>query len=232
MNNPNVHSYEMILRVADFGIQQAASFPPTSLGGQLFARVKAAATELSNHIAQQVSGRFSEQEGTVSKAVVRAALRELLERIRRTARSISETMPEVEAKFRLPRNSGDQELLGVARAVATDAIPLKNEFISYAMPPDFLEELGELIEEFRTALTTQQTGRSSRVAATAAIDDTLEEALSAVRRLHSIVHNTFADDVALLAAWTSARHVRREPRRKAGLVTPQVTTQPSTPPPA
>ena len=233
MNSRDIHSLEMILRVSDFGVQQAASFPPDSLGTELFATVKTASTELGNHIAQQVSGRFFEQEGTASKAVGRAALRELLERTRRTARSISETMPEVAAKFRLPRNIGDQELLGVAQAVATDAIPLKSEFIRYAMPVDFLDELGELTEEFRSALTTQQTGRASRVSASAAIENTLDEALSAIRRLDSIVRNTFVDDPETLSAWTVARHVKRPPRTKAPSVTPQITAQPSTPvPPA
>jgi len=230
MNNREIHSFEMILRVSDFGVQQAASFPPDSLGTELFATVKTAATELGNHIAQQTSGRLFEQEGTASKAVGRAALVEALERFRRTARSISETMPEVAAKFRLPRNIGDQELLGVAQAVATDAIPLKSEFLRYAMPLDFLEELGELTEEFRTALTTQQTGRASRLSASAAIEDTLDEALSAVRRLDSIVRNTFADDPVRLSAWTTARHVQRERRRSAPSQAPQATAQPSTPP--
>ena len=233
MENRDIHSYEMILRVSDFGVQQAASFPPASLGSELFASVKTAATELGNHIAQQASGRLFEREGTASKAIARDALRELLERTRRTARSISETQPEVEAKFRLPRHYSDQELLGVAQAVATDAIPLKSEFIRYAMPADFLDELGELIEDFRSALTTQQTGRASRVSASAAIENTLDEALSAVRRLDSIVRNTFVDDAERLARWLTARHVQREPRRRAASVTPsaapQVTAQPGTP---
>ena len=229
MNNRDVHSYEMILRVDDFGDLQAVSFPPTSRGGKLFARVKVAATKLRNHIAQHSSGRAFEREGTVSKAVARAALREALERIRRTARAMAEEMPELAARFRLPRSVPDQELVGLAQAIATDALPLKDLFISFAMPDDFLEELTELIADFDEAFTGQQTGRGKRLAATAVIDDTLDDALSAVRQLNAIVRNTFADDPEPLSRWATARHVQREPRRNA---IPQAPTasRPSSPP--
>ena len=145
---------------------------------------------------------------------------------------MSEVMPELAARFRLPRSVPDQELLSLAKAIATDAIPLKDDFISFAMPADFLEELTELIAEFEEALTEQQTGRGTRVAATAVIEDTLEEAISAVRQLNAIVSNTFADDLEPLSRWMTARHVQQEPRRRATSVTPQVATQPNPPAPS
>lgn len=214
MDDKDLRSYEMVLRVGGYGAERAASFPPTSLGGELFAKVSAAATELGNHVAQQVSGSTSARQGTATKAVARAALRDALERLRRTARSMSQTMPGIDSKFRIPRNLSDQQLVGTAQAFAADAAPLKADFIRFAMPADFLDDLNDLITEFRSSLTTQQTGKGHQVMATAAIDDTLDEALSAVRQLDAIVRNTFHDDQAELAAWMSARHVERSPRTK------------------
>jgi len=232
MNYRDFYSYQMILRVGDFGVEQAASFPPASLGGQLFAIVIAAAPKLEQHFTKQSLGRSAVREGTTSKAVGRAALRQAVERMRDTARSMSRKMPEIEAKFRLPRSQSDQALIVTAETFAADAIPVKDDFIRYAMPADFLEELGELITEFRNAVDSQQTGEASRVRATAEIEDTLEEAIAAVQELNAIVRNTFADEPGLLATWTSARHVQRLPRTKETPVAPQLAPEPITPPPA
>jgi hypothetical protein len=228
MNYQDFYSYQMILHVGEFGARQAASFPPTSFGGQLFARVSAAAAELEQHFAQQSSGRAAVREGTASKAVGRAALREMLESMRNTARSLAEEMPELEARFRLPRSHADHELVVTAEAFLADATPIKSDFIRYAMPADFLDRLSELIADFRTALETKQSGRANRVMANAAIDDTLEEAISAVRKLNAIVRNTFANDPERLAAWTAARHVTQPGRALPPPVEDQITVQAGT----
>jgi hypothetical protein len=39
--------------------------------------------------------------------------------------------------------------------------------------------------------------------------------MNAVRELDAIVRNTFRDDPATLAEWTSARHIERAPRHAA-----------------
>jgi len=56
--------------------------------------------------------------------------------------------------------------------------------------------------------------KESHVAATAAIDVEVERGMNAVRELDPIVRNKFASDAATLAAWSSATHVERNPRRK------------------
>lgn len=226
MNDQDIRSYEMLLRVGDYGVEEASFFPATTLGGELFSKISAAVIDLGKHIAKQVSGSTSAQQGTSSKAAARSALRKALERIRRTARSMSATMPGIDTKFRIPGKATDQELLAVAQACATDATPLKNEFIRFAMPPDFLDDLNELIEDFRRALSVQQTGKVHQVSATAAIEDTLDEALSAERQLDAIVRNTFHDDPARLAAWLSASHVERTPRKKKTKPTPPAIEKP------
>ena len=231
MNYRDFYSYQMILRVREFGAQQAVSFPPTSLGAELFARVSAAAAKLEQHFADQSSGQAFARQGTASRGVARAALTELLGRMRRTSRAISRKRPDFEARFRLPRKQVDKDLIATAEAIATAAVPEKNEFLNYGMPDDFLEQLDDLIEEFRRGMNKQETGRGNRLMATAAIEDTLEEAIDAVRDLNAIVRNTFADDPVLLAAWTSARHVRRLPRTADTSSATASTNQPASPPP-
>jgi uncharacterized protein (DUF924 family) len=224
MDDRDLRRYEMVLRVRDYGTEQASSFPATTLGGELFATVSAAAEELAGHIAAHSSGSSSARQGTASKSVAREALREMLEMIRDTARSMSQTMTGLDTKFRIPRNMSDQEMLGTAQAFATDAVPLKQDFLRFAMPADFLDDLDEHIADFESALTRQHAGRGRQVMATASMDDALGRALAAVRQLDAIVRNTFRNDPARLAAWESARHVKREARTKQ---TPPAAAPPS-----
>jgi hypothetical protein len=224
MEDTELRSYEMVLRVRTFLGEEAARFPAGSLGAELSARVRAAATELGNHVAQQVSGSTSARQGTATKGVARDALQDSLERIRRTARAMARAIPGLDSKFRIPRNLTDQELIGTARAFATDALPLKADFIRYSMPATFIDDLNDHIEEFETALTLQQSARGTHVTAKAGINESLEDALDAIRQFDGIMPNVFHDDAARLAAWTSARHVERSPRKAK----PSTSSEPGT----
>lgn len=218
---------EMFARCSEFGAAEAASFPATGLGGKLFADLKAVNVELDTHATRQSSGASSAEQGTTTKGAAREALRDDLATISRTARAMAEETPGLDDKFRLPRGrANDQTLLADARAFATDALPLKATFIEYGMPAYFLEDLDEDIADFEAALNAQSTGKRQRVAATAAIDDLIERGMNIARRLDAIVRNTFRDNPAKLAAWLSARHIERSPRRKKDAAPP-----PPPPPP-
>jgi hypothetical protein len=152
-----------------------------------------------------------------------------LDAISRTARAMAISTPGLEDKFRAPRSISDQALLTTARAFAADALPLKTEFTRRGLPDDFLEDLNSDIEEFEQINNQQIQKRESRVAATAAIDDALERGINIVRELDAIMRNQFANDPASLAAWLSASHTERPPRRAPA--TPATTPPAPTPTP-
>ena len=133
--------------------------------------------------------------------------------------------PGLEDKFRAPRNVSDQALLTSARAFAADALPLAAEFKRRGLPDDFLEDLNADIEEFEQAINEKIRKRGAQVAATAAIDDALERGINIVRELDAIMRNRLRTEHATLAAWLSASHTERSPRRG----TPQTPSTPSTP---
>jgi hypothetical protein len=125
-------------------------------------------------------------------------------------------VPGLNEKFRLPRGNNDQQLLSAARAFATDALPLKAQFISHELPADFLEDLEADITALEAAIDDQSGGTGSRVAAGAAIDDAMERGAAIARKLDAIVKNKYGNNRATLAEWTSASHTERAPRKKAG----------------
>lgn len=205
--------YEMFLRVREFGALRASEFPESSLGRELLNRLDAVVTELDEHASAQTSRQGGAQGGTAGKAAARDELRRDLEAISRTARVLALAVPGLENKFRAPRSVSDQALLATARAFAADALPLKAEFTRRGLPEDFLEDLADDIEAFEQSITGTIRQREARVSATAAIDESIERGANAVSELDVIVRNKFADDTATLAAWLSASHTQRAPRR-------------------
>lgn len=212
MDDLEIRRYQMLQRVHDFGMTNAVAFPATSFGGQLFTTVNAAISELQSHAAVQSSG--IPRERTTTKAVARANLEEDLVAMSRTARAMALEVPGLEDKFRLPRRIGDDRLMNAARAFLTDATPLKQEFVKFAMPEDFLDDLAADIAAFENAIATKNNAVSTRISATASIDEALARGMRAVQQLRAVVKNRFRNDAARLAAWTSASHVERPDKRR------------------
>ncbi len=181
-------------------------------GHELFTNLGAVITEIEQHAAAQGSGERGTREGTTNRGEARTDLREDMEPISETARAMSLDTPGLEDKFRMPRGSiADVDLLNAARGFAADALPLKDQFIRYEMPVNFLDELNAHITAFEQAIDEQQRRKRARVSATTGLDDSVERGVNIVRQLDAVVRNKFRDDRATLAAWENARRTERAP---------------------
>jgi hypothetical protein len=210
--------------VRDFGESHTSSFPIGSLATQKFQAIAAVIEEVEAHGMAQSGGKGAAQAGTSAKRAAREDLREKMVAMRETALAMEEITPGVSVNFRVPRTNGDQALISAARAFVEAATPLKNEFLQRELPATFLEDLAAAVTRFENALNEKNTNTEKRIAATAAISSSLERGMRLVRELDPIIRNKFRGDAAALAAWASASHVARPPKRRA----PQTT--PATPP--
>ncbi|PYS49274.1 MAG: hypothetical protein DMF68_10495 [Acidobacteria bacterium] len=215
MTDDNTRCGEMFLRVDQLGKDEAASYAANTFIADLFNSLSSIISGLETHTNAQASGLTNVRMGTRSKEGARVELERGLDAMRRTSRSMSVTMPGLEKKFPSVRHLKDQELLTAARMYAADALPLKAEFIKRGLQPTFLDDLNEDIEAFEEALRQRTQGRETHVNATATIDDLIEQGMKIVRQLDPIMRNLFEDNPGKLAAWLSASHVERAPRRKA-----------------
>jgi hypothetical protein len=214
MRDAQRRTSEMVLRMRAFGQERTANFPAQSYGAQLFAELNDIAAELMQHAKTQTSKRSAARQGTTSKSAALAAIIEDVEAMSRTARAIAITNPGVAELFRLPRGSNAQVWLSTAHAFATDAVAYKDEFIKFGLPADFIEDLTADIAAYEAAETEQSHSTGAHVAATQAIDTVLERALTLKRQLDAVVRNTYRNDPAALAAWLSATHIERPPKRR------------------
>ena len=225
MTNQEIRRLDTFKRVRNFGGTREDIFPAGTLARDLFNIIAASVNDLEGHAATQSSGRGAARQGTAGKASARAELLEDLKIIRRTARSMSVVMPGLDDKFRIPRNSTDQELLDTARAFLADAGPLKPEFLRREVAESVFQDLEENVTDFEAALTGQYAGKEESVTAGAAIDAAIERATNALLQLDPIVRNKLHNNPAALAAWESAKRTERAPRRSD----PDTPSTPQTP---
>ena len=213
MNDSERRKLEAFVRSRDFGAAHATDFADGSLGKQIFTDLGTIISEIDGLAASETSGRGAARQGTTTRAQARDALIEDLEALSRTARAMSDEVPGIENKFRIPRDNNDQNLLNAARAAAADALPLKAKFIAHEMPADFLEDLNADIAAMEAAMSAQASGVGNHVAASAAIDDAFARGMNRLRKLDAIMRNKYANNPAVLAEWTTASHVERAPKR-------------------
>lgn len=227
MNDSEIRRLQMFQRVRDFGIEHGGDFPNTSLAQQLFTSLTEVITELGGQATSEVSGRGSARQSTETRSQARAALRDALEAISRTARAMAGDVPGLDDKFRVPRNNGDQLLLNAARAFVNDAEPLRPQFVAHELPTTFLVDLQADIDELEAAISRQASSVGDHVAARAGIDDAIDRGTQVVRKLHAIVRNKYANNPMILAEWTSASHTERAPRRIPPPPPPAPPSQPT-----
>lgn len=204
----------MFVRLSGFRTKHADAFPPASRGDELFDIITNSIAALRAQATTQDSKSRAAKEGTTVKSVAFAELQDDLEAITRTARAMALTMPGLEDRFRMPRNVGQQKFIAAARAIAQDAVSLKDEFIKRGLPDSFLDDLNAQITKVDAAIDERNQQFGAKVSASAAIDDGVVQGMNAKRELDAIVRNIFRDDPATLAEWTTASHVERAPKHK------------------
>lgn len=213
MEDKDIRISQTATRMRDFGVAQSGNFSAESLGGQKFAELNALITAIDEHGAQQTLSKASAQGSTEANRSLRIYIRSKMKSVRNTAVSLEPEIPGISNSFRMPVGNSDEVLINSARAFVQAATPLKSHFISREMPENFLEDLTAAIEQLEASVSNHNKHRANRVAATASLKATLSRVLEIRRELDPIVRNKFRNDPATLAAWESASHLERAPKK-------------------
>lgn len=203
------------LRVKVFMADNSAKFPAGSIAAVKMVELSEIIDLLDELGGDQAAGLSESRFSFAGKNTSRENVREDLSDIARTARSMNYQFPDIAEKFRMPRGNNDAQLLAAARSFLAEATLRKDDFIAYGMPADFLEDLKADIEAFEEALNMTGSAIDSHVEATAAIDEAIRKGMIILRILSGIVKNVFRNDAGKLAAWTSASHIEKAPKRPA-----------------
>lgn len=118
-------------------------------------------------------------------------------------------------KFLFQRNMSDANMLAKARAFHTESLVYDADFIAYGLPATFRADLNSLADAFEASFSNTASATAEHVAATADTSAKVREGMIIVRILDGIVKNKYTNDPGKLAAWISASHVEKPPKKSA-----------------
>ena len=225
MNDSDARTHQMLVRSREAFAQCVSDFAEGGAARQLYTDLQAGITEVEAKAAAFGTGRSDARQGTETRNNAREALLADLFAIREGAKVL-----DVENRFPYPPRNNDEQLLQTADVYATNALPLKTQFIAHELPSDFLEDLAADKAVLQTAIAGRSNAVGDHIAAREDLDDALGRAVEIVRKLTSLMKVKYANNPGKLAEWMAASHIERAPRRAAaaGGSTP---TPPATPTP-
>jgi len=213
---------EMILRVKDFGTANAALFPETSIGGQAFATVAAAAARIESLAETRPVAAIT---GKKEKAEARAAVKKAMRDIVFTARGIA-LVPGKPNLLRMPERQSDVAVLAWAREFIRNAETVKDQLAELGLPVTRISDLRAAVDVFQSTIHGRREGRSGVASSEGNMTAAFAAASKALAKLDIVVPNVVKDDAGLFAAWKRGREV-------VGVRRARVTAEPApTPTPA
>src|SRR6266446_5248403 len=147
MDDNQNRRHQMFVRTREFIQQRIEDFSETGAVRQLFNDLKVTITLIEQLASAQVTGIGQARLGTETRGEARAELGDDLDAIFGVARTMG-----VESQFQRPTANNDDALLHAARSFATNALPLKAQFIAHEMPADFLDDLNADINGLEAAI--------------------------------------------------------------------------------
>lgn len=199
--------YDMFVTSLAFNADNASDYSTIAAAAANFAIIQTAVNALETFFAQQASGEAS--AAVEQKSVLRAAIRRKMTAYAKTARALNLDSPGFDKLFSVPDGDNDNVLLATGRDFVTEATAHHTEFASLGKVAADAVDLTADLDAFEAAQTAKASALQDRVGATAGIDDQTDDGMKAAKILDAIMNNVYRDDPVKMAAWRTARHVKR-----------------------
>ena len=213
-------THQTLVRSRETFAQWHDDFSAGGAARQLYADLQSTITEVEGKAEAYGAGRSEADQGTQTISTMREALVADLIAIREAAKVMN-----VEDKFPYPPRNNDEQLLQLAGVYATNALPLKTQFITHELPADFLEDLSADKAAFEAAKSGRLNAVGDHIAAREELDDALARGVEIIRKLTSLIKVKYANNPGRLAEWMAASHIPR-PSRKAKAAEPPPASPP------
>lgn len=200
-------------RQLSFLAENIADFPPVSPGGRKIAAFRAEVAKCKELAARQQSGANDSKMHVDNKGDAFDEILRLLKMMSRAALAMDDEIPNLEAKFQLPRSRSQPNLIIAARAFYTDSEGFESEFITYDLPETFRADLLALISKAETTINAVNVSTTDLGQATGSLKDSMRIQTRLSEQIDSIVRNKYEWNPGLMAAWEIASHLERAPRR-------------------
>lgn len=224
MNDTERLTHLMLVRSREAFAQSLSDFSASGVAHQLYADLQTVITEVEQKGAAFGTGRSDAKQGTQTISDTREGLLADMFSIREAAKVM-----DVEDKFPYPSRNNGEQLLQLADVYATNALPLKAQFIAHELEEEFLDDLGASKRAFQNAIAGRLNAVGDHIAAREELDDALGRGVEIVRKLTSLIKVKYANNPGKLAEWLAASHIQR-PSRRAKAAEPPTPSPPPSPP--
>ena len=204
----------------NYAANNAADFPAGSVQETQIAIIRAELALVDGFTADQAAGRGDAGSAFENKDTARENLHERMKPIADIAKVMEYEFDGIAERFKMPRNRTDQDMLATARAWIVELVPFDADFQRYGLDRNFIADLTAAADAFENSMAAPETAVAERVAATAEIGASIRRAMIAHRIVVAVMKVKYANNPGKLAAWLSASHIEKAPKR----------TPPPTPP--
>jgi hypothetical protein len=97
----------------------------------------------------------------------------------------------------------------VGRSFASEASPLRKEFIQHQLPKDFIENLSAALDESEREIGNHAAWKTKRAHSTVGVQEGLASCATLLTRIDAIVGNTVSGNAPLAAEWEITRRLGR-----------------------
>lgn len=214
MNNTDTRLYDALIRIQTFFEAHSSLAEPGTRIGDFVEQLKEGVLKLSESGISQSMGHTAIKVSTGARAEARAALRNQLTTLCRTAVGL-----ELKG-FWLPGDVSDWKLVEISHGLLKIAEPVQQMFIDGLLPPDFLERLKMATQNLEDRIKVQGGHRRVRRNATQSIAETRAAIKYTLQRLDPMMENLLRDSPPTLVEWKTARPVVRSPEAGAAKTAP------------
>ncbi len=164
--------------------------------------------ELETTAGEQEAAESEGYSATDVKGSERSDLEDEMDPVRTAARAAEFDIPGTRDRYRFNRGMSHQQLLAAGRSFAIGGATDDAIIAAYGAPVDWIAQCDANADAFEavTQLQSQATGEKvgKRALTLALVDDLMQ----LIRTAGFIIENVFEGDVAALASWKSASHVK------------------------
>lgn len=183
-----------------------------------FVTIQSSKDAFDNYLTTQESG--ASEMATAEKTLLKAAAYRRMKLYARTARTLEKTIPGISKEFHLPTGRNEAVLVARGRAFVAAARVHEVAFAGRGLLKADTDALEDILDQIEAKEAEQDSAKQSEVGATAGIDQVLDDGLDAADVADAILRNIYANDPVKLAAWISARHIKRAPKKAKTPPTP------------
>ena len=211
MTDREINIQEMFISTVQFDEVNKTDYVSLPAAKANFDIVRGVISVLETASAAQIAG--ARGRAVEQKSVLDAAMRRKMKRYSRTARALNIDDPGFRRLFRIPNDKNYQLILATAREFVEEARRFAADFARLGIPATLADELEADTEAMEEAINTKAAAQIETVGATAGVGEEIERGMTAEKILDSIMHNVYFDNPVKIAEWTSARHVKKSPKK-------------------